>query len=94
MTITYVFNGGGSSLRLAAHATHPASGRVMEVHTTQPGVQFYTGNHLPDQDQRQGWRSLWISFRIVVLRPSTFQIARTSLLFPASFYSPGLNTVR
>jgi aldose 1-epimerase len=39
----------GSGLRLAARATHPGSGRTMEIHTTQPGMQFYTGNHLPDK---------------------------------------------
>lgn len=27
-------------------AHHPPSGRTMEVHTTQPGLQFYTGNNL------------------------------------------------
>ncbi len=31
---------------LAAHVVHPASGRVLEVHTTEPGVQFYTANFL------------------------------------------------
>jgi aldose 1-epimerase len=31
---------------LAARVTEPTSGRVMEVLTTQPGVQFYTGNFL------------------------------------------------
>lgn len=31
-------------LSLAAHTEEPASGRVMEVFTTQPGVQLYTGN--------------------------------------------------
>jgi aldose 1-epimerase len=45
----YVINGVGLGLRLAARAIHPGTGRVMEVHTTQPGVQFYTGNHLPDK---------------------------------------------
>ena len=29
-------------LSLAARAFEPTSGRVMEVHTTQPGVQLYT----------------------------------------------------
>jgi aldose 1-epimerase len=43
----YVINGTG--LRLAARATHPGTGRSMEVHTTQPGMQLYTGNHLPDK---------------------------------------------
>jgi aldose 1-epimerase len=42
----YVINGGGRALALAARVTEPKSGRVMEVHTTEPGVQFYTGNHL------------------------------------------------
>ncbi|KAM6298440.1 galactose mutarotase [Aegotheles albertisi] len=36
----------GQARRLAARVHHPPSGRVMEVHTTQPGLQFYTGNNL------------------------------------------------
>ncbi len=31
---------------LAARVSDPESGRVMEIHTTEPGLQFYTGNHL------------------------------------------------
>ncbi len=42
----YVINGGGKALTLAARVSEPTSGRVMEVFTTEPGVQFYTGNHL------------------------------------------------
>lgn len=42
----YVINGGGEFLTLAARATEPMSGRIMEVRTTEPGVQLYTGNHL------------------------------------------------
>jgi aldose 1-epimerase len=34
------------SLRLAAKVVEPTSGRVMEVWTTEPGMQFYTGNFL------------------------------------------------
>jgi aldose 1-epimerase len=30
----------------AARAYAPSSGRILELRTTQPGVQFYTGNHL------------------------------------------------
>jgi aldose 1-epimerase len=37
---------GASGMRLAARVTEPTSGRVMEVTTTEPGVQFYTGNFL------------------------------------------------
>jgi aldose 1-epimerase len=42
----FVLNGQAGTLRLAARATDPKSGRVLEVLTTEPGVQFYTGNFL------------------------------------------------
>ncbi len=42
----FVLNSGGKSLALAARVHDPKSGRVMEVWTTEPGVQFYTGNFL------------------------------------------------
>jgi aldose 1-epimerase len=42
----FVINGKGGSLELAARVREPNSGRVMEVYTTEPGVQFYTGNFL------------------------------------------------
>lgn len=33
-------------MKLAARLTEPKSGRIMEVRTTQPAIQLYTGNHL------------------------------------------------
>jgi len=33
-------------LTFAARVVEPKSGRVMEIHTTQPGIQLYTGNFL------------------------------------------------
>ena len=35
-----------NALRLAATVLEPTSGRVMEVLTTEPAIQFYTGNFL------------------------------------------------
>lgn len=35
-----------TSLQTAARVVDPASGRVLEMHTTQPGIQFYSGNFL------------------------------------------------
>jgi aldose 1-epimerase len=32
------------TLRAAAHVVDPSSGRTLDVITTEPGVQFYTGN--------------------------------------------------
>jgi aldose 1-epimerase len=42
----YVVRGEPGALRLAARVSEPASGRVLEVLTTQPGLQLYTGNFL------------------------------------------------
>ncbi len=42
----YVVNGGGGKLALVARVYEPGSGRVMELLSTEPGVQFYTGNFL------------------------------------------------
>ncbi len=42
----FVLNRTGAGPSLAARVSDPGSGRVLEVLTTQPGVQFYTGNHL------------------------------------------------
>lgn len=45
----FVLNNGGKSLSLAARVREPNSGRALEVHTTEPGLQFYTGNFLRGQ---------------------------------------------
>lgn len=42
----YVLNSGGGKLDLAARVYEPNSGRVMEILTTEPGVQLYTANWL------------------------------------------------
>ena len=42
----FVINRKEDGMALAARAYEPTSGRVLEVSTTQPGVQFYTGNFL------------------------------------------------
>ena len=42
----YVLNKQGEGLTLAARVEEPKTGRVMEVHTTEPGIQFYSGNFL------------------------------------------------
>jgi len=42
----YVLYSQNGTLAIAARVKDPKSGRVMEVWTTQPGVQLYTGNHL------------------------------------------------
>ena len=50
----FVVDGEPGTLRPCAEVTEPDSGRVMKVLTTQPGVQFYTGNFLDNLPGKQG----------------------------------------
>jgi aldose 1-epimerase len=81
----YVINGGGESLVLAARARDPQSGRVLEVRTTQPGIQLYTGNrsgfaletqHFPDSVNHTNFPS-------TILRPGETFKSTTILSFSA-----------
>jgi len=82
----FVVNGGGGKEPvLAARAEDPKSGRVMEVWTTQPGVQFYTGNGralcleaelYPDSPNRP-------EFPSAVLRPGAKYSQTTIYRFPS-----------
>jgi aldose 1-epimerase len=42
----FVLDRTGDGLVLAAHVEEPTTGRVLEISTTEPGMQFYTGNFL------------------------------------------------
>ncbi len=42
----WVINPTGAAPRLAARLSEPKTGRVMEVLTTEPAIQFYSGNFL------------------------------------------------
>lgn len=50
----YVLDGEAGTLRRACRLTHAASGRVLEVHTTEPGLQVYCGNFLFGQAGKGG----------------------------------------
>jgi aldose 1-epimerase len=42
----YVLRGKAGEMRLVAKVVEPKSGRALEVYTTEPGIQFYSGNFL------------------------------------------------
>lgn len=50
----YVVRGSAGSLRPAATVIDPQSGRQLTIETTQPGMQLYTGNHLPGDASSAG----------------------------------------
>ncbi len=50
---TWALSSGPSSFRIAARASDCKSGRSLEVWTTEPGIQFYTGNFLDGSFKRR-----------------------------------------
>ena len=50
----FVLDSQNKTLVRCARVTEPKSGRVMEVHTTEPGVQLYTANFLGDTKGKAG----------------------------------------
>ena len=50
----FVIDGGGKGLTEAAEVYDPASGRVLQVLTTEPGLQFYTSNFLDGSIKGKG----------------------------------------
>jgi aldose 1-epimerase len=52
--LNYVLNGESGKLRPAALVRDPKSGRVLKVSTTEPGIQFYSGNFLDGKQKGKG----------------------------------------
>lgn len=50
----FVINKNQKNPRLAAHLHDPESGRMMDIYTTEPGIQFYSGNFLQGQAGKGG----------------------------------------
>lgn len=50
----WVLNGELGKLHLAARVYEPTSGRTLEVNTTEPGLQFYSGNFLDGEKGKGG----------------------------------------
>lgn len=77
----FILNGAAGTLRPAARLRDPESGRVMELATTAPGLQFYSGNalHEPVARRRQA----------LCLEPQHFPDAPNIAAFPSTLLRPG-----
>ena len=53
----WVLNRTGDGLSLAAKVLEPTSGRTLEITTTEPGIQFYSGNFLDGKLNGKGGRN-------------------------------------
>jgi aldose 1-epimerase len=76
-----------AGLRLAAVLTDPDSGRVLEVHTTQPGLQFYSGNFM---DGKPAGHGTVYSYRTgLCLETQHFPDSPNQPAFPNTILRPG-----
>jgi len=74
-------------LSLAAVLTDPESGRVLEVRTTQPGIQFYSGNFLDGMPAGQG--STYGYRTGLCLETQHFPDSPNQPAFPSTILRPG-----
>jgi aldose 1-epimerase len=78
----------GAGLRPAARVVDPASGRVMDVHATQPGVQFYTANKLDGSFIGKGGKA-YGKHAGLCLETQHFPDAPNQPTFPSIVLRPG-----
>ncbi len=85
----FVIDGEAGTLRRAAKVTEPATGRVLEVLTTQPGVQFYTGNFLDGTIKGKGG-AVYHKRAGFCLETQHFPDSPNQPAFPSTVLRPGL----
>jgi aldose 1-epimerase len=84
----FVLNRTGHGLTLAARVTEPGSGRVLEVLTTQPGIQLYTGNFLDGTVRGKGGKVYNYRFAFC-LETQHFPDSPNQPGFPSAELKPG-----
>jgi aldose 1-epimerase len=77
----------GSALRPAAVLSDPVSGRVLDIRTTQPGLQFYSGNFLNGRPAGEG--SVFGHRTGLCLETQHFPDSPNHAAFPSTILRPG-----
>jgi len=75
-------------LGLAVRVEEPVSGRVMEIHSTEPGLQFYSGNFLDGSIKGKNGRA-YQHRTAIVLEPQHFPDSPNQQAFPSTILQPG-----
>jgi len=91
----FIVDGSAGTLRPAAVVAEPVSGRTLELSTTAPGVQFYTGNFLDGTFFGKGQRA-YRQGDAICLEPGVFPDSPNHPDFPTARLNPGqtyVNTI-
>lgn len=84
----FVLDGSNGRMRTAARIVDPSTGRVMEITTTAPGLQVYSGNFLDGTiTGKGGW--IYREGDALVLEPQSFPDAPNHESFPPATLLPG-----
>ena len=81
----YSLRGQDGSMALAARVKDPSSGRVLEIHTTQPGLQFYSGNFLDGAEENGGYKQ----YEGFCLETQHYPDSPNQPKFPSTILKPG-----
>ena len=84
----WVLNRTGGGLQLAARVADPKSGRTLEVQTTEPGVQFYTGNFLDGTIKGKGG-AVYNRRNGLCLETQHYPDSPNQPAFPSTILKPG-----
>jgi aldose 1-epimerase len=79
---------GAAGLVQAARVTEPTSGRTLEISTTEPGLQFYSGNFLDGSIKGKGGQAYEHRYAIV-LETQHFPDSPNHPNFPSTILRPG-----
>ena len=84
----FVLNDWDGSLKLAARLYEPSTGRVLEILTTEPGIQFYSGNFL-DGSLIGRNNVAYVKYAGLCLEAQHFPDAPNHSNFPPTVLRPG-----
>ncbi|HEU5048252.1 MAG TPA: aldose epimerase family protein [Rickettsiales bacterium] len=80
---------GGNGAVLAARVEEPSSGRVLEVLTTEPGMQFYTGQHIREGFASKSGKTSYTKRSGLCLETQHFPDSPNKPQFPSTILRPG-----
>lgn len=85
----WVLDRTGNGLELVAQLSDAVSGRVMEVWTTEPGLQFYSGNFLDGTLTNTKAGTKYVKYGALCLETQHFPDSPNQPSFPATILKPG-----
>jgi len=83
----FILDAAPDTARVAVRLAHAASGRVLEIRTSQPGVQVYTGNSL--NGALVGHGGTYRQTAGIAFEPQAYPDAPNQPRFPSTILRPG-----